>query len=103
MQPLRSEPSDAAEGTVHAVRRVAIALGICFALFYVLLGHGHFSGTDENGVFLTSAALYENMDLAIERGGNVLPGRDGRHYSIFAVGQSFSHCRSTPLATSQSG
>ena len=69
-------------------RRVAVWLGACFALLYLPFNHGHLSGSDEVGVFLSTRSLYQDGDLAIGPGKHNFEGRDGKRYSIFAVGQS---------------
>jgi hypothetical protein len=69
--------------------RVARWLGACFALLYLAFGHGHFTTTDEVGPFLTTESLWRDADLRIANlPPHVFEGRDGHHYSIFAVGQS---------------
>jgi hypothetical protein len=69
-------------------RRIAIRLALCFLLFYALFQQGHFQGTDEVSVYETTRSLYELGSLAVAPHQGAYKGRDGRHYSIFAVGQS---------------
>lgn len=69
-------------------QRLAALLFITFLLVYAFLYHGHFSGSDEEGIFLTARAIYETGDLALPQGKHVYPGRDRRGYSIFAAGQA---------------
>lgn len=68
--------------------RVAAWLGVSCAVLYALLGHGHFKSSDEISVYEATAALWERGDLVVEEGPHVFPGRDGRLYNHFAVGQS---------------
>jgi hypothetical protein len=73
----------------RADRGVAVTLGLCFFLFYLLLWPGHVFGTDEVTVYETARALWERGDLAIpDAGPHVFRGRDGRPYGHFAIGQS---------------
>jgi hypothetical protein len=55
---------------------------------YVLVGRGHFVGTDEIGLYQQTRSLYERRELAIGGVINSFPGRDGRPYSQYTVGQS---------------
>jgi hypothetical protein len=75
-------------GDARADRRIAAWLAACAALVYLPFCHGHLTGSDEVGVFLSTASLWERGDLAIGPGQHVFEGRDGRRYSIFAIGQS---------------
>ena len=68
--------------------RVAAWLGVSCAVFYALLGHGHFKSSDEISVYEATAALWERGELVVEKGPHVFPGREGRLYNHFAVGQS---------------
>jgi len=68
--------------------RAAGWLGLGCFLFYTLLGHGHFKGSDEIAVYEGTRALWEQGDLVVGKGPHVFGGRDGRLYSHFAVGQS---------------
>ncbi len=69
-------------------RRTAawIALVVTLALCPFL--RGHFESTDELGVFLTTQALAERGTLEVPPIRHVYPGRDGRRYSQYAIGQS---------------
>jgi len=58
------------------------------ALAYLPFSHCHFSATDETGVFDPALSLYTRGTLAVEPGMHIFPGRDGRHYSHFAIGQT---------------
>ena len=75
-------------GDARTERRIAAWLAACAALVYLPFCHGHLTGTDEVGVFVTTKSLWEDGDLAIGPGNHVFEGRDGRLYSIFAIGQS---------------
>ncbi|MBW2315465.1 MAG: phospholipid carrier-dependent glycosyltransferase [Deltaproteobacteria bacterium] len=74
----------------RADRRLSLWLGVCAVLFFLPLARGHFSGSDELGVFATTEALYRHGTLATGGAGlaHDYPGRDGRRYSVFAPGQS---------------
>ena len=67
-------------------RRVAGWLGLVAFLAYLPFVHGHFTGTDEMGVFLTARALYENGSFEVRAGRHRYAGRDGRTYAHFAPG-----------------
>jgi len=69
-------------------RRIATWLAVVAALAYLPFNHCHFSGTDEMGVFEPAQELYLRGDMAVEEGKHRFPGRDGRIYSHFAIGQS---------------
>jgi hypothetical protein len=72
----------------RAERRIAAWLAACAALVYLPFCHGHLTGSDEVGVFMTTKSMWEDRDLSIGPGQHVFEGRDGRRYSIFAIGQS---------------
>jgi hypothetical protein len=74
---------------MDADRRIALALGAGFFLAYLLFVPGHLQGTDEVSVYETTRALYERGSLSVPQHQGAYPGRGGRHYSIFSVGQSF--------------
>jgi hypothetical protein len=70
-------------------RRAAAWLAAVAALAYLPFNHCHFSGTDETGVFDPALALYTRGTLAVDQPGmHIFPGRDGRLYSHFAIGQT---------------
>jgi hypothetical protein len=69
-------------------RRIAVWLAAVAALAYLPFNHCHFSGTDETGVFDPALSLYTHGTLAVEPGMHIFPGRDGRNYSHFAIGQT---------------
>jgi hypothetical protein len=68
--------------------RTAAWLAAVAALAYLPFNHCHFSATDETGVFDPALALYTRGSLAVEPGMHIFPGRDGRSYSHFALGQT---------------
>jgi hypothetical protein len=67
-------------------RRVAGWLGLAAFLAYLPFFHGHFTGTDETGVYLTARALYETGSFEVHEGPHRFVGRDGRTYAHFAPG-----------------
>jgi hypothetical protein len=69
-------------------RRAAAWLAALAALAYLPFNHCHFSATDETGVFDPALALYQRGSLAVEPGMHIFAGRDGHHYSHFAIGQT---------------
>jgi hypothetical protein len=69
-------------------RRIALWLSAGLLALYVALGRGHFLGTDEIGVYQQARSLWERGDLAVGGINNTFPGRDGRWYSQYGVGQS---------------
>jgi hypothetical protein len=71
-----------------ADRSLAIALAVTCFLGFLLFHRGLFASTDEVGVFETTRAMFERRDLDVPAGLHSFPGRDGRIYSHFAIGQS---------------
>ena len=71
-----------------AERRLCVRLALAMLTSLLIFQHGSFAGTDEVGVFETTRALFEGGSLAVPPGYHTFPGRDGRRYSHFAVGQS---------------
>ena len=69
-------------------RRVALLLVGAFFLFFLLFYRGHFSGTDEVGVYEATRSLWEGRSFSVPQGDFVHEGHDGRLYNHFAVGQS---------------
>jgi hypothetical protein len=69
-------------------RRAAAWLAAVAALAYLPFDHCHFSASDETGVFDPALSLYTRGTLAVEPGMHIFPGRDGRSYSHFAIGQT---------------
>lgn len=65
-------------------RRIAGWLGLAAFLAYLPFFHGHFTGTDETGVYLTARALYETGGFEVREGPHRFAGRDGRTYAHFA-------------------
>lgn len=68
--------------------RIAVWIAVCAALVYLPFSHGHLTGSDEYSIYASTASLVEEGDLAVGRGLHRFAGRNGRWYSIFAVGQS---------------
>lgn len=73
-------------GTRRRERRIAAWLGLAAFLAYLPFFHGHFTGTDETGVYLTARALYETGSFEVHEGAHRFAGRDGRTYAHFAPG-----------------
>ncbi|MCZ6464901.1 MAG: hypothetical protein O7A09_11255, partial [Proteobacteria bacterium] len=73
---------------VPSDRQIALWLGACFAVVYVGFADGFFKGSDEVGVFQTALALGVEGRLDVPPLMHTFPGRDGRIYSHFALGQS---------------
>ena len=69
-------------------RSLALALAATCFLGFLLFHRGYFASTDEVGVYETTRAILERADLAVPPGPHSFPGRDGRIYSHFAIGQS---------------
>lgn len=70
-------------------RAIALRLGCCALLLYLVFWGGHLKSSDESAVFATTRSLWEERDVAIPPlGPHVYPGRDGRHYAHFSIGQS---------------
>lgn len=69
-------------------RRVAVRLALAFLLLFALFQRGHFSGTDELGLFQMTRSLYGYGSLAVPPWFHTSLGLDGRSYSHFSVGQS---------------
>ncbi|MDJ0849608.1 MAG: phospholipid carrier-dependent glycosyltransferase [Myxococcota bacterium] len=72
----------------RAERRIAVRLGLVFFLFFALFHRGHFSGTDELGLYHMTRSLYEHGSLAVPDFVHTAEGVDGRRYSHFSVGHS---------------
>jgi len=68
--------------------RIALLVGCASFLFFLLLQHGHFKGSDELAVYEMSRSILENGDLAVPPLRHTEVGADGRRYSYFAPGQS---------------
>ncbi len=73
-------------GSQGLERRIARWLGAAALLAYLPFFHGHFTGTDEMGVFLTTRALYEDGSFEVRGGPHRFRGREGRTYAHFAPG-----------------
>jgi hypothetical protein len=71
-----------------ANRRIAIWLFASFLSLYTTLTRGHFAISDEVQVYLQTRSLWERGDLSVTPQINTLPGRDGRFFAPYGVGQS---------------
>ena len=69
-------------------RRIGAWIFAAMFALTVVVGRGHFLGTDEIGVYQQTRSLWERGDLAVGAINNTFPGRDGRRYSQYGVGQS---------------
>ena len=69
-------------------RSLALALALVCFLGFALFHRGVLASTDEVGVFETARAIFERASLDVPEGLHTFPGRDGRIYSHFAIGQS---------------
>jgi len=68
-------------------RWICLLVGLLVGLWLLGFCRGHLSGSDELNVFETTRAITERGSLAIPPVPNSRPGRDGRFYSPYAVGQ----------------
>ena len=69
-------------------RSVALALAtVCF-LGFAVFHRGVLASTDEVGVFETTRSIFERGALDVPEGLHTFPGRHGKIYSHFAIGQS---------------
>lgn len=68
-------------------RSIALLVGVLVCTWLLGFCRGHLSGSDELNVFETTRALAERASLAIPPVPNSRPGRDGRFYSPYALGQ----------------
>jgi hypothetical protein len=78
--------SGSGSASLRRDRRIALWLGAAAFLAYLPFVHGHFTGTDEMGVFLTTRALYEEGSFEVRAGPHRFRGREGRTYAHFAPG-----------------
>ena len=88
MRSLRSAAMDAGPRRSRSDWRIALLLGCTSFVFFLLLQHGHFKGSDELAVFEMTRSLYEHGDLAVPPLRHTEVGADGRRYSYFFPGQS---------------
>ena len=70
--------------------RSAVVLALLGMLLYLPFVRGHFSGSDEYGVYQVTAAIYERGALSVEKTHHVHEGRNGKRYSTFGIGQSLA-------------
>ncbi len=71
-----------------AERGIALRLALAFFLLFALFHRGHFSGTDEVGLYQVTRSLFEHGSLAVPDFVHTAEGVDGRRYSHFSVGHS---------------
>ncbi len=70
-------------------RRFLLGLYLALLAIYLMSGAGHFFSTDHVAVYLVTESLLERGELALPGPMNdSLQGPDGKHYSMFGVGQS---------------
>ncbi len=79
--------------------RIALLVGCASFLFFTLLQHGHFKGSDELAVYEMSRSILESGDLAVPALRHTEVGADGRRYSYFSPGQSVLALPLLALAT----
>jgi hypothetical protein len=79
---------DATPRGSRSASRIALLVGCASLLFFLLLQHGHFKGSDELAVYEMSRSLLENGDLAVPALRHTEVGADGRRYSYFSPAQS---------------
>jgi len=100
---LQSEPATptATAGANYSrqLSRIVLWLFLSLTILYVLLGRGHFVGTDEIAVYQATRSLWEIGDLRVGAIPNTAVGREGLIYSVFSVGQSFAALPFYGLAT----
>jgi hypothetical protein len=68
--------------------RLGISLYLLLFSLCLLTAAGHFFSTDHIAVYLTTESAIERHELSIEPMNDAVPGRDGRYYSAFGLGQS---------------
>lgn len=92
MRPASAPVHHPAPVRSHARRLAAVAMWLVLSLgvLYVILGRGHFLGTDEIAVYHATRSLWEHGDLRTGNIVNTAVGRAGLYYSVFSVGQSFA-------------
>lgn len=88
-EPMMPAPA-AAAGYARQIARIALWLFLSLAVLYVLLGRGHFIGTDEIAVYQATRSLWEHGDLRVGAIPNTAVGRAGLTYSVFSIGQSIA-------------
>lgn len=71
-----------------ACRKLGLWLFLLLLGIYVTLTRGHFFTTDEITVYQQTRSLWEHGGLSVTPLPNSLPGRDGRYYGVYGVGQS---------------
>jgi hypothetical protein len=68
--------------------RRALWVGAWVTLFLLVFQRSDMIGSDEIGVYDQTVSLAERLDLAVPPHIHAYPGRDGRLYSHYAIGQS---------------
>jgi hypothetical protein len=72
-----------------ADREIAFRLACVLVVGLAILHRGHFVSSDELGLYFQTRALSEDLSLAVPpRIHMAAPGRDGRSYSHYTIGQS---------------
>lgn len=79
---------DASRRGSRSISRIALGVGCASFLFFLLLQHGHFKGSDELALYEMGHSILERGDLAVPPLRHTEVGADGRRYSYFAPGQS---------------
>ena len=70
-------------------RKIALRLSCVLAVGLAILHRGYFVSSDEVGLYFQTRALSEELSLAVPaRLHMAVPGRDGRSYSHYTIGQS---------------
>jgi hypothetical protein len=88
LNPEARAPLPAAAELAPRWKRASWLLFLLAALFYLLLGRAHFSGTDEVAQFEMTRAIAERGALDVGPLMHTEVGRGGERYSFFAVGQA---------------
>jgi hypothetical protein len=70
-----------------ASARTFVGIYLLFLAVYLMTCAGHFFSTDHVAVYLTAEGIVERGDLAIKPINDAVPGRDGKHYAAFGLGQ----------------
>jgi len=75
-------------GLSRAGPGIAAWIFVGFLAIYIALTRGHFYSADEVEVFQQTRSLWERGDLAVAPQINTIPGRDGRYYAQYGIGQT---------------
>ncbi len=68
--------------------KIAFLIVFVFFLFYFIFNHGHFTNSDEIGIFEQTRAMVEKSELTVPIIHNSFLNEDGERYSQYAIGQS---------------